>query len=73
MKKRWKFHEVFRETINGSLTPERLIRIGGATFGPGVTFSRGVSFGGVDIFQFYGHDIEAEEHGDVLVITGFYR
>ena len=71
---KYKFHEIFRENPNGSLTPKITINVGGtATFGSGVTFSPGVSFGGVNFFNYKGLDIEAEEKKGVLVIKGFYQ
>jgi len=47
--KRFKFYDLFHELPNGSLTPKREIIINGISFGPGVLFTRGVSFGGVSI------------------------
>jgi len=41
--------------------------------GPGVTFSKGVAFGGVDFTQFVGHDLEVETDGPILVIKGIYE
>lgn len=70
---RYKFFEIFRENQDGTLTPTRTIRVGPATFGSSVTFGPGVSFGGINFFDFKGNDIQAEDENGVLVIKGFYR
>lgn len=40
--------------------------------GPGVKFSKGVSFGGIDLAQYEGHDLEITIDNDIPVITGIY-
>lgn len=70
---KYTFNQIFKEDDSGRLTPLRPIRIGAATFGSSVTFGPGVSFGGVNIFEYKGLDIDAEEDGEVLVIKGFYK
>jgi len=69
---RLKFSEVFSKKPDGSITPLRPIKIGGVSLGPGVSFSKGVSFSGVDISKYDGSDIEADEADGILVIKGFY-
>lgn len=66
------FNNVFIQHPNGTLEPRQRIRVGGIEFGPGVKFSRGVSFGGIDFTQFVGRDLEVETNNDVLVIKGIY-
>jgi len=66
------FNSVFRQHEDGSLEPKQRIRVGGVSFGPGVRFTRGVSFGGVDFTLFVGRDLEVKTDKDVLVITGIY-
>ena len=68
---RYRFNEVFEEE-NGSLTPIRQIRVGGVSFGPGVSFVSGAAFGGVNFHQYIGHDMEADDEDGVLVIKGIY-
>jgi hypothetical protein len=68
-----KFLEVFKENNDGSLTPQRPIFINGISFGPGVTFQKGVAFGGVDFHLYKYWDIEAEDNNGVLDIKGFYQ
>ena len=69
---KYTFYEVFQKNPDGSLTPRRTIHINGVTFGYGVTFNKGVAFGGVDFFNFEGGDIEANEENGILNILGFY-
>lgn len=66
------FNTVFIQHSDGSLEPRQRIRVGGIEFGPGVRFSRGVSFGGIDFTQFIGHDLEIETGGEILIIKGIY-
>lgn len=69
---RTNFFAVFRVYPDQSIEPTRRIRIGGIEFGPGVRFSKGVSFSGIDLTQFIGRDFETEEEGDLLVLKGIY-
>jgi len=66
------FNSIFEQRPDGTLTPRQRIRIGGVELGPGVIFSRGVAFGGVDFTQFIGRDLDIETDGDVLVIKGIF-
>lgn len=67
------FDQVFQTNPNGSITPRCGVRIGGVTMGPGVTFTRGVSFSGVDIANYEGHDLEVEKQEDgTVVINSVY-
>ncbi len=66
------FDSVFIIHLDGSLEPKQKIRIGGVEFGPGVRFSRGVSFAGVDFTLFIGREFEVDIDKDVLVIKGIY-
>jgi hypothetical protein len=72
MLQRLRFYDVFTKNPDGSLTPKRVISVGGVTFGPGVSFGQGVSFGGINFFQYEMFDISVEETNGVLVIKGFY-
>jgi len=69
---RFDFWQVFKEERPGVLTPVRLVKIAGAVLGPGVMFTNGVSFGGVNIFDYYGYPVEADEVDGVLIIRAFY-
>ena len=69
---RVRFSDLFRENPDGTLSPLATIAIGGVVISPGVNFSRGVSFSGVDVFAFYGRDIEADLINGVYVVRGFY-
>ena len=68
------FSEVFRDNGDGSYTPMHKVKIGGITMGPGgVRFKPGVSFSGVDIASYVGHDLEVEQHdGGTVEIKSIY-
>ena len=68
---RYKFTELFTEDSNG-LTPQRLMKLKTNILSPGITFRKGITFKGIDIFDFKGMDIEANCKAGVLIITGFY-
>ena len=71
---RKKFLEVFKENEDGSLTPKETIKIGGVMLGANsIRFSKGVAFAGVNIFDYYGKDLEVEYENEILVIKGFYK
>ena len=70
---RYRFSQVFQRNTDGSLTPIKTLHVNGVTFGYGVTFNRGVAFGGIDFFNFENMDIEADEINGVLNIKGFYN
>ena len=67
------FWELFKLNGDGSLEPLHTIRIGGVQFGPGVKFTRGVSFSGIDLFRFVGKDLQVEKTGDKWIIRGIYN
>lgn len=66
------FNSVFIEE-EGRIRPLQPVRIGGVSFGPGVSISRGVITGGIDLAQFIGNDLEIETEGNVIVIKGIYE
>ncbi|MFK2295088.1 hypothetical protein ACIXMS_09670 [Bacteroides fragilis] len=66
------FNELFT-VQNGTISPKVSIFINGITMTPGVSFSGGVSFGGVDLSQFVGKDLEVENHNGIYEIKGFYK
>ena len=70
---RVRFEEIFKENPNGSISPKTTIRIGGVTLSPGVSFSKGVSFGGVDFFDYYGMDLEVDQEKTIIIVKGFYN
>lgn len=69
---RYNFNEIFKENVDGSISPIKRIRVGGIILGPEVTMGAGVAFGGVDFFQFKGHMIEADQDGEILVVKAIY-
>lgn len=66
------FDSLFRKNSDGSLEPTQPVRIGGVTMGPGVRFTRGVAFGGIDLAQYEGRELEIVLDNGVPVITGIY-
>lgn len=66
------FNSVFIEE-GGKLRPLQQVRIGGVSFGPGVSISSGVIIGGIDLAQFTGNDLEIETEGNTIVIKGIYE
>ena len=68
---RYRFNEIFREEEEMLITLYT-IKIGPVIIGPGMRFGKGVSFGGINIFEFIGKDIEADEDNGFLIINGFY-
>ncbi len=69
---RYKFSELFEEN-NGTLIPQKTIKLKSVILSPSITFKQGVSFGGIDVFDFKGMDIEADDIAGTLVIKGFYK
>jgi len=68
------FNQLFRINFDGSIEPSVRIRISGIGLGPGVRFSRGVLFAGVDFTLFVGRDFSVIEYPDgVNEIIGVYR
>ena len=71
---RYSFDQIFEEGSDGSLTPRVHIKIRGMKIGPGISFGSGIGFGGVNIFDFKGMDIEADKDKEgVFVLKGFYQ
>jgi len=67
------FDSIFIRHPDGSLEPRQRIRVGGVEFGPGVRFTRGVSFAGVDFTLFIGRDFEVDiDDKGVMIIKGIY-
>ncbi len=69
---RLNFFTIFRQHEDGSIEPIRSVRIGGVQMSPGVRFGQGVSFGGINLFDFIGKDFSAVEESGVLILTGIY-
>lgn len=69
---RKRYSELFNMD-NGAITPKVPIHINGITMGPGVSFGGEVLFGGVDLSQLIGKDLEVEMQDGVYVIKGYYN
>jgi hypothetical protein len=66
------FDQVFTVLPDGSVEPKQRIRIGGVEMSAGNRFSRGTSFGGVDLASYTENDLEVETKDDLIVIKGIY-
>lgn len=69
---RVRFDSIFQVNTDGTISPRQTTRIGGVTITPGITISRGVGIGGIDIAQYVNHDLEITTDGGEIVITGIY-
>lgn len=70
---RMSFDSLFIEHPDGSIEPRRRIRVGGVDFGPGVRFSKGAVFAGIDFTLFRKHDFDVEEQQGVAIIKAIYQ
>lgn len=68
------FDSIFVKHPDGSIEPRQRMRVGGIEFGPGIRFSRGIAFSGIDFFapQIFDHNLEIKTDNDVIVIVGVY-
>lgn len=67
------FHQIFQVQNDGSITPRVPVNLNGVTMTPGVSFTAGVSFGGVDVHTLRGRDLDVEQADGVYVITGYFQ
>ena len=67
------FDQIFETNSNGSVTAKAPVRIGKSTLTPGVPFTEGVSFDGIDIVKNRGHDLEIEQEAEGFIITSVYE
>ena len=66
------FWQIFKTHPDGSIEPIRRVRIGGAEFGIGFRFAKGVTFSGIDLTQYIGRDFETDEQDGVLILRAIY-
>lgn len=66
------FNEVFQTNPDGSISPRSVVCVGGVTMSPGVAFTQGVSFGGLDLASLGGRDLEIEQEPGRIIIKGHY-
>lgn len=69
---KYKFNEVFKENLDGTLSPIRQVMIGGVSFGPNLAFGPDARFASINFHQYKGHELEADNRDGVLVIKGIY-
>ena len=70
---RMSFDELFRRNAEGMISPRLPVQIGGVTVGPGGASDEGASFGGVDLAQFLGKDLDVEIQDNIHVIKGTFN
>jgi hypothetical protein len=68
-----KFDQIFKTNDNGSISPIYVVQVGGVTMSPGVSFTPGVSMGGVDIASYKGHDLLVDTAKGVIVLKGILK
>ena len=66
------FFQIFKIHPDGSIEPIRRIKVGGIEFGPGIHFTKGVKFGGIDFADYIGRDFEVDEIDGVFNLKGIY-
>lgn len=71
MTERVSFWTVFKHE-DGMLVTRQNTKVGAVAFGPNVGIGRGVSFGGIDLFQYLGRDLQIERSGDVITVRGIF-
>jgi len=72
MEQKINFFQIFKVNADGSIEPLRPVRIGGVQMGPGVKFTKGVSFSGIDLSQYIGRDFLVEESSGVSSVKGIF-
>lgn len=72
MPERVTFREIFNVFPDGTLEPRTNIQVGGISFGPGVRFSRGASFAGIDFTLFVDRDLQIIRQPDWIQILGVF-
>lgn len=66
------FDTIFQVYSGKTVEPRQPVRIGGVTLSPGVKFTAGTVFGGIDIARYIGHELEVTYDDGTAVITGIY-
>ena len=65
--------EIFRDNGNDTVTITQPVRIGGVSLSGGVTFSRGVKVGNIELVNLARRFLEARQDNGVYVITDYYE
>lgn len=53
--------------------PRHVIKINSVVISPGISFSKGIKIGGIDIFDYMNFDLGVDIVNDIFVIKGFYK
>jgi ABC-type glycerol-3-phosphate transport system substrate-binding protein len=65
---RMRYDQVFKRNTDGSFSALQPVQINGETVGSGLAFTRGTTFGGVDIATYEGHDLLVDTLKGVVII-----
>jgi len=65
---RMRYDQVFKRNTDGSFSALQPVQINGETVGSGLAFTRGTTFGGVDIATYEGHDLLVDTIKGVVII-----
>jgi hypothetical protein len=66
------YDQVFKRNSDGSFSAIRPVQINGENIGSDVPFTRGKTFGGVDVAGYAEHDLLIDTIGGVVIIRKIY-
>jgi hypothetical protein len=68
------FWDLFTLNPDGSIQPNRPVKISGVVLDPSTKYQKGTLFSGWDLFQYLGRDLELEDqpNNEPPIVTGVY-
>ena len=66
------YDQVFKRNFDGSYSAIRPVQINGENIGSDVPFTRGTTFGGVDMAGYAGHDLLIDTSRRMIIIRKIY-
>jgi hypothetical protein len=69
---RVRYDQVFKRNDDGSFSAIQPVQINGETIGSGLPFTRGTTFGGVDVAAHEGHDLLIDTIKSVVIIRKIF-
>jgi hypothetical protein len=66
------YEQVFKRNTDGSFSAIRPVQINGENIGSDIPFTRGTTFGGVDVAGYADHDLLIDTVGRLVVIRKIY-
>ena len=66
------FDQVFKRNFDGSFSAIRPVQINGENLGSDIPFTRGKTFGGVDLAGYAEHDLLIDTSRGVIIIRKIY-